>query len=219
MLRPSNLKYGEIRLWGETDDIGFAQHMEYRVKNHQCTLVYDGNLADVDAVDNGVTAPVVKKTAVKITTRYTCSICKCGFEAPKLAGRAKACPECGMATVIDHAAQKQEPVVAHWSDGIKATPEEKAAMKQYMTSKEYIERPAQHLEQPPTPAAPPVETPGGSQSLTQPDDRQTPPTRYTCNQCKANFIRSTVVKGKKTCRECGSDDITDHQVTDVTGTE
>uniref|UniRef100_A0A6M3LLF3 Uncharacterized protein n=1 Tax=viral metagenome TaxID=1070528 RepID=A0A6M3LLF3_9ZZZZ len=213
MLRPTNITYMDHRVWIETDDVGINAHMSYRVKTKACTLNIDDSLPDVDAIDNGKTVEPARKKVVQITTRYTCAVCKAGFESPKMAGRAKACPICGMATVIDHAAQKQVPVPPHWSDGINATPEDKAIMRQYLTSKEYIERPAQHLEAPM-----PIKVPEAS---TQPDDTQAPTpalseTRYVCNACNSGFERAVLVNKKKTCRECGSDDITDNVVTDMT---
>ena len=210
MLRPTNLTYNNIRVWLETDDVGMPAHMQYRVRNKQCSLVVNESLEDVDAVDNGVTAPVVEKKVVKITARYSCANCKAQFEQAKLAGRAKACPHCGMATVIDHTAKPQEAVPVHWSDGINASAEEKAIMRQYMTSKDYMERPAQHLEMTQT------KEPTGDELEPVSNFPPQVQTRYVCNQCEKEFDRSTIVNKKKTCRECGSDDITDRTVTDVT---
>jgi len=197
------------RVWIETDDVGINAHMSYRVKTKACTLNIDDSLPDVDAIDNGKTVEPARKKVAQITTRYTCAVCKAGFESPKMAGRAKACPICGMATVIDHAAQKQVPVPPHWSDGINATPEDKAIMRQYLTSKEYIERPAQHLE------APTIKNVPATIEIPEPFIPTTSIPRYVCNACKSGFERSVLVNKKKTCRECGSDDITDNVVTDV----
>src|SRR5680860_640427 len=102
MLRPTNITYMDKRVWIETDDVGINAHMSYRVKTKACTLSIDDSLPDVDAIDNGKTVEPTKKVA-QITTRYTCASCRAGFESPAMAGRAKACPMCGMATVIDHA--------------------------------------------------------------------------------------------------------------------
>jgi len=219
MLRPTNAKCNGNRMWAETDDVGFNAWISYRIKTKSCTLEIDDSLPDVDAIDNGKTVEPVKKKVAQITTRYTCASCKAGFESPKMAGRAKACPMCGMATVIDHAAQKQTPVPPHWSDGINATPEDKAVMRQYLTSKEYIERPAQHLEAP----APekfvlpePVVIQVGNVPQASPfSNISNISARYTCNRCKSGFERSVLVNKKKTCRECGSDDITDNVVGDA----
>ena len=225
LLRPLNITYKGHRLFIAADDVGINAHMSYRVKTKSCTLVLDESLPDMDAIDIGRTVEPAEKKVTKVTTRYTCAYCKAGFEAPAMAGRAKACPKCGMATVIDHAAQKQKPVQLHWSDGINASPEEKATMKQYMTSKEYIERPAQHLEA----ALPAPETiqvgdvpyvsPFSDVLVNREDTGQADPgtaaTRYKCNSCEAGFERAVLVNKKKTCRECGSEDITDNVVLDV----
>ncbi|HCX88612.1 MAG TPA: hypothetical protein DG761_11360 [Gammaproteobacteria bacterium] len=231
MLRPTTCTYEGKRVWIETDDINISEHLAYRVKINAVRLQNNENLADVNAVDNGETAPEIEKKVVKITTRYTCASCKSGFEAPGLAGKAKACPNCGMATVIDHAARPMEPVPAHWSDGLDVSPEDKALMKSYLTSKEYMERPAAMAAIPatvpiaaPLPVAEPVAPPAGvvPEEITAADTPPATPAatkRYSCGECKEHFDRAVIVKKKKTCRKCGSRNIIDNVVTDVTDKE
>ena len=207
MLRPTNTTYEGKRIWLETDDVQASEHLKYRVKTSSASLFNKDNLPDVDAVDNGETVVVKEKEVKKITTRYTCSKCKSGFESPLLAGdettkhRAKACSVCGMATVIDHAALPAEPVPVHWCEAMKVSVEEKEIMRTYATSKAYMERPpALVVSKAPSQEDEPV---GQAETASQ--------LRYHCNACEKDFERSRVVNDEKTCRLCGSSDIVDTQ--------